>query len=183
MGALRLGKDTFNGLVEKHWFNAIWFQTTWFCAVLGREAWLPLTAALLLVHLALVRDRLAEIQLMALVGGTGIAVDAALSILDIYQFGDGVVLPLWLCALWLAFAAATVRSLSFLAGRPALAALAGAIVIPLNYWAGQRLGAVEFPYPLTTTLLLVSLCWAVMLPVLYRLRTSQPPVSPVGEVL
>ena len=64
------GKRLFSQpLTEKHWFNAIWFQTTWFCAVLGRESLLPLTAALIALHLLMVPDRGRELRQLGAVGG------------------------------------------------------------------------------------------------------------------
>ena len=102
-------------------------------------------------------------------GGVGVAADALLSTLGVYQFAGGVLVPLWLCCLWLAFAAALGRSLAWLAARPALAALAGAVAFPLNYWAGQRLGAVEFGYALVPTLALLALTWGLLLPQMFRL--------------
>ena len=66
-------------LTETTWFNAIWFQTTWFCAVLGRESLLPLTAALIALHIALVPNRGKELRQLAAVGAVGIGVDAFLS--------------------------------------------------------------------------------------------------------
>jgi len=162
-------------LADKTWFNAVWFQTTWFCAVLGREDFLPLTLALLALHLVLVRGRAAELHLLIIVGGTGMLVDACLSSVGVYVFEGDVLLPLWLCALWIAFTTTTTRSLSFLGKHPAIAAMAGALFLPLNYWAGERLGAVEFGLPLTTSLLLMSVTWVIMLPVLYRLSRHQLP--------
>ena len=66
------GKRLFSQpLTETTWFNAIWFQTTWFCAVLGRESLLPLTAALIALHLLLVPDRGRELQAAGSRGGRG----------------------------------------------------------------------------------------------------------------
>ncbi len=158
-------------ITEKAWFNAVWFQSTWFCAVLGRESLLPLTAAMLVLHLALVRNTTRELLQLTTLAAIGIGVDACLSLAGVFRFPGGVLVPLWLCGLWLAFATTPGRSLSFLGRRPMLAMLAGAVAIPLNYWAGQRLGAVEFGYPVPVTLAIMSLVWAVMLPVLYRLTT------------
>lgn len=162
-------RATLQNLAEVHWFNALWFQTTWFCAVLGRHELLPVIAALLGLHLVLVRDTGRELLKLSALAAVGISVDAGLSATGVYQFQGGALVPLWLCGLWLAFATTTTRSLSFLASRPRLTALAGAVVLPLNYWAGQRLGAVEFGYSLPITLAAMSATWLVMLPVIYRL--------------
>lgn len=169
-------------LVDSLWFNGVWFQCVWLSAVLGRQQLLPLTVSLLVLHLALVSGRRRELWQMAGVGGLGIAVDAALSLSGTYQFAGGALVPLWLCCLWLAFAAALGRSLSWLAGRTPWIALAGAVVMPLNYWAGQRLGGVDFPYPPALTVAVQAATWAVMLPLLYRLSAALVGTSPPGRV-
>jgi hypothetical protein len=157
---------------ETVWVNALWFQAIWFTAVMGRDQLLPLGMGLLALHLVLVNDKRRELLQFACVGGLGIMVDASLSLAGVYQFAGGVLVPLWLCCLWLGFAAALGRSLAYFSSRPLLAALAGGLVFPLNYWAGQRLGAVEFGYPLPVTLALVALTWALLFPLLYRLAAA-----------
>ncbi|HEY7775386.1 MAG TPA: DUF2878 domain-containing protein, partial [Kineobactrum sp.] len=134
-------------LTDKLWFNAVWFQTLWFCAVLGRDQLLAVTLGIIALHLVLVPRRLAELRQLAVLGGLGIAVDAGLSLSGIFVFPGGVLVPLWLCCLWLAFATTLGRSLAAFGPRPWLAALAGGIVVPLNYFAGSRMGAVEFGLP------------------------------------
>ena len=162
------GKRLFSQpLTEKHWFNAIWFQTTWFCAVLGRESLLPLTAALIALHLLMVPDRGRELRQLSAVGAVGIGIDAFLSVSGIFIFPNGELIPLWLCGLWLAFATTFTRSLSFLASKPLLTLLAGAIIVPFNYGIGARLGAVEFGYSLPISFGTMAAVWAVLLPSLY----------------
>jgi len=162
-------KNTDTRLADSRWFNALWFQTTWFFAVLGRDAMLPATLSLIALHLVLARNTTRELLQLSSLAAIGISVDAILHGVGIYQFAGNVLVPLWLCGLWLAFATTLSRSLAFLGQRPWLAALAGAVALPLNYWAGQRLGAVEFGYALPVTLVVISLTWGIMLPVLYRL--------------
>lgn len=170
-------------LSDAVWFNALWFQAVWFCAVLGRDRLLPLALLLIALHVWLTRrDYRRELRQLVLVGGVGVAADALLSTLGVYQFAGGVLVPLWLCCLWLAFAAALGRSLAWLAARPALAALAGAVAFPLNYWAGQRLGAVEFGYALVPTLALLALTWGLLLPQMLRLG-AQLSAAPGREEL
>jgi hypothetical protein len=156
-------------IADAAWFNALWFQATWFCAVLGRDALLPLTAGMILLHLALSRDLKSELFQLSAVALVGITVDASLSAGGFYLFEDGVLVPLWLCCLWLAFATTLRRSLAFFGPRPALTALAGAVVLPFNYLVGARLGAVEFGHALPLTFVVVGLVWALLLPLLYRI--------------
>ncbi len=49
--------------------------------------------------------------------------------------------PAWMAILWGAFAASARPTLGWLAGRPAAAALLGALLGPLSFAAGERLGA------------------------------------------
>ena len=156
-------------LSEKLWFNALWFQTTWFCLVLGRETLLPVSGALLILHLALVRDTWAELLRLSTVAAIGISIDALLSYNGLFSFPGDVLVPLWMCCLWLSFATTLTRSLAWLGRRPIVTALVGAIALPLNYWAGQRLGAVEFPQTLALTLATMSVLWLVTLPLMYRI--------------
>ncbi|MEQ9464827.1 MAG: DUF2878 domain-containing protein [Haliea sp.] len=156
-------------LSEKAWFNALWFQSTWFCTVLGRDDLLAVSLGLIGLHLLLVPRRRLEMRQLALLGGIGIAVDTGLSLIGVFQFQGGILMPGWLCCLWLAFATTPGRSLAFLGARPWLAALAGALVVPFNYYAGSRLGAVEFGWPLWQSLLIMALVWSILLPALYYL--------------
>ena len=156
-------------LSDTLWFNALWFQALWFCVVLGRETLLPLSLLLLAVHIWLAGDRRSEVRQLLLVGGMGIAVDVLLGAAGVYIFAGGVLVPLWLCCLWLGFAAVLGRSLAWLAARPFVCVVAGAIAFPLNYWAGQRLGAVEFGYSLPLTLAVLALIWSVVLPAMFWL--------------
>ena len=170
------GSAVTTSLAEKLWFNAIWFQGLWFCTVFGRDSLLPLALLMLVLHVWLARgDWRGELRQLCLVGGLGIAADALLSAVGVFQFSGGVLVPLWLCCLWLAFAATLRRSLGWLGARPRLASVAGAIAFPLNYWVGQRAGAVEFGYSLPATLALLAITWAILLPLMYRLGEPRRP--------
>ena len=159
-------------LTDTVWFNALWFQSVWLCTVLGRDTLLPVAIFLILLHLALARDTRVELFNLSKLAAIGIAVDATLSATGVFAFSGGVLVPLWLCCLWMAFATTLTRSLAYLGSRPLLCALAGAVVFPLNYWAGQRLGGVDFPQSLALTMGIMALFWAVVLPLMYRLAAK-----------
>jgi hypothetical protein len=164
-------------LTERVWFNALWFQSTWFCCVLGRDSWLPLTLVMLGLHFALVAHPLVEARRLAPIALAGIVVDSALSAVGIFDFGPGVIIPPWLALLWVAFATTLNRSLAFLGRYGWIAAAVGGITVPFNYAVGAKLGAVAFGLsPMLTAAVLVAV-WAMLLPNLYRLARQ-----PIAEV-
>ena len=74
----------------------------------------------------------------------------------------------WMVALWPNFATTFHTSLSWLAGRYALAAGLGAVGGPLSYYAGARLGALTLPDAPLKSLLIIGLVWAAVLPLLLK---------------
>jgi hypothetical protein len=68
--------------------------------------------------------------------------------------------------MWINFALTLRFSMSWLLGRYFLGAAIGALGGPAAYYAGARLGAVEFETSLTTSLVVVGLVWAAALPIL-----------------
>lgn len=168
-------------LVDNSLFNALWFQLTWFCAVLGRETLLPVAVAMLFLHLLLVPRLYRELLQLSSIAAIGLGIDASLSTAGVFQFANGVLVPAWLGCVWLAFAAVLGRSLAYLSSRPVLTSLLGAVVVPFNYWVGARAGAVSFGYPLPVTLGLLALIWAVLLPMLYRLTALIASAADNGE--
>ena len=166
--AQQVGRLRARGLTEKTWFNALWFQSTWFLCVLGREALLPITLGMIALHFLLVASASQELRRLAPIAAVGIGVDALLSAAGIFDFGP-VLLPLWLMALWIAFATTLTRALAVFGRNPWLAAAIGSVGVPFNYLVGAKMGAVTLPMnPVVTALVLVSV-WAVLLPVLYRI--------------
>ena len=149
--------------------NALLFNAFWFSACVGRDAFLPLTAALLLILLLCVEQRQPTLQLAARIAIVGLLADATLSHSEVYQFTGGDLLPIWLILLWVGFASIITRSLRFLNRNLALAALFGAFGGPSSYFAGHRFGGVEFGYDLMPTLLIVGFVWACLLPLFFFL--------------
>lgn len=90
--------------------------------------------------------------------------------------------PAWLLSLWPVFACAMMRghSLEWLQPRLPLAAVIGAVVGPLSYAGGGRLGALELDG--WRSLVTIGVCWAVAMPALAHLarrlegEASQPAV-------
>jgi hypothetical protein len=121
------------------------------------------------VHLAFSRDVRHELR------RTGFALLFGLGVELINQYAGGLhaqqaglLPPLWLLSLWPAFASALSEghSLSWLKQRPLVAAGLGAVLGPLSYAGGARLGALELDG--VRSLICLTVTWAGAMVVLSR---------------
>lgn len=158
-------------LIDHPLFNALWFNLFWLMAVMGREALIPLTLLLLALHFLLASSLRHELWLVLVIALPGIVLDATLSHLNIYQFHNGELLPLWLVEIWIAFAVSLPRSMGFLARFPVLSILLGGVGGTLSYFSGSKLGAVTLAEPLTTSLAIIALPWAILFPLCLQATT------------
>ena len=162
-------------LVDRFWFNAMWFQATWVCCVLGREPWVPVALASLALHFFLVESAAVEFRRLLPVALMGIAVDVTLTVLGVFNFPGVTLVPLWLIVLWWVFAAAIYRSFAKIGESLWLAGLLGGIAVPFNYMVGAGFGAVSLPHGNTVTVLILVGVWMVLLPLLYRISQRMAP--------
>ena len=75
--------------------------------------------------------------------------------------------PLWILALWLAFATLPDGALSWLSGRTGLQVLFGALGGPLSYIAGEKLGAAELHTSFTYAMTVFAIAWAIATPLCF----------------
>ena len=168
-------------------YNFIAFQVGWLaCVITAAMAypWLGTGFALLLLllHLKLIAQPRSELLLILVVGLLGGLWDSALLNSGVLVFASNELLPYaaphWIVALWALFASTLNVSLDWLKARRGLAAVLGAVAGPAAYYAGHRLGGVEFT-DLPSALMILSLGWAVMTPALLTLALRlQAPESP-----
>jgi hypothetical protein len=134
--------------------NLVAFQVAWFACVLGGAHGLPwlgvgVVAIVAGLHLRLSSNPGRESVLLVLVGLIGAVWDGLLVRFGFLEYPSGMILPwlapVWIIAMWVSFATMLNVTLSWLKGRWYLATLFGAIGGPLAFFAGHRLGAVEFP--------------------------------------
>jgi hypothetical protein len=104
----------------------------------------------------------------------GTAWDSGLTLAGLFSFNSGVVLsglvPFWMIAMWALFATTLNVSMKWMKNRYLLAAMFGAVGGPVAYYAGNRIGAVEFS-DTTTALMAVAIGWSIIMPVLMALTT------------
>jgi hypothetical protein len=155
------------------------FQLCWFACVLSGAAALPaigigVVALAVVYHLSQARRPLPEAILLVCAGLIGAAWDGQLSGYGwlVYPSGEFArwAAPTWIIAMWVSFATTLNVSMRWLRGRPELAVLFGAIGGPLAFYAGQRLGGVQFSDTLVA-LAALSAGWALITPVLVSLAT------------
>lgn len=140
--------------------NVILYQLIWLLCVLGGNSGALAALVLLLVHLALSKKKGADLKMMGFVLFVGLVVDTTLRQVGLFLFTDpGWPIPFWLMVIWLGLAITPHHSLAWMKNRLWAAALFGAVGGPLAYWAGARLGAVSFGWPLLQALSLLSVVW------------------------
>ena len=162
-------------LIEKTWFNALWFQITWFSCVLGREDWMLLTAALIAFHYAAVSNIRLELRRVLPSAALGIGVDFSLAVAGVYDFGDAF-FPLWMVCLWLVFPTVLPRAMALLSATWCRPIVLGAIA-PANYLAGAKFGAVALPLGDVTSMMILVPLWMIMLPLMVRFSQREAPAA------
>jgi len=159
--------------------NAAVFQIGWLCCVLAganHVPWLGTIAALLIVswHISNAYDMQKELSLILIVVGIGAAWDSLLVYAGWLQYPSGTLIsgtaPHWIIAMWALFATTLNVSLRWLKQRPLLGALLGAASGPAAYFAGHKLGGVQFP-DIATAMLALGIGWSLLMPLLMSLST------------
>ncbi|MGB5397710.1 MAG: DUF2878 domain-containing protein [Gammaproteobacteria bacterium] len=158
--------------------NFVLFQLGWFACVLGGAnadyAWLGslIVVAIIVVHLIRALRPADELMLVIACSLIGTFWDSALTLAGLYQFNAGVLIngmaPHWLIAMWALFATTLNVSMKWMHERYLLAAVFGGLGGPLAYFAGHKLGAVDFNPPLIT-LVIIGIGWSLIMPLLVYL--------------
>ena len=103
--------------------NFILFQAGWFIGVLGASynqtyLALMLSTVILLIHFALIKNRILELKLIVIAGLIGLLFDGALLNFDLIIYNDpGLpypLAPIWIVMLWMFFAMTLNHSLAWL---------------------------------------------------------------------
>jgi len=155
--------------------NLLLFQAGWLVCVLsaaGGRPWIGAVAVASVVawHLARATRPLPELALI----GAAVAVGALFETLLVQsgwvRFENGVLIdgtaPYWMIALWANFATTLNVSLRALRSYPWLAAAIGAVGAPAAYFAGAKLGAMEFT-AMGLALTAIGLGWTLLSPALF----------------
>jgi hypothetical protein len=169
----------------RKWLHVAGMQGAWFAAALtASTSWHPVgvlaNLGVFVVHVLTSGNVRREVVR----GGLALGLGLMLELIHQYAGGlrvqqAGVLPPAWLLSLWPVFASAmmTGNPLAWARPRKALAAVLGAVVGPLSYSGGGRLGALELDG--VRSVIALSVCWAVAMPALAWLADwLEPPVPP-----
>lgn len=138
-------------------------QAIWFFCVLGGNSGALFALPLLALNILLSRHKRVDLQMIGLLLFIGVLIDGSLQAIGFFSFTSaGFPIPLWLAVIWAALAALPHHSLAWMKNRILLSALFGALGGPLAYWAGVRLGAATFHWPLLSSLALLAVVWAFL---------------------
>lgn len=157
--------------------NFIVFQLLWWACVLAPKFALSgavfiLVAAYTAIHLTWLEPAKQTLPLLltALIGALLDQVGYRWGWVA-FPFSDpqSAYLPLWMLALWFAFATTLNVSMRWMQGKPLLAAVLGAIFGPMAYWGAAALSVVSLPYE-TGSLIWIGLEWAIAMPLLLWIR-------------
>jgi hypothetical protein len=168
--------------------NIVGNQCVWLCAVAGAGrgwAWpgVVAAAAFVLWQLAIAPHPRVEVRLVVLALAVGLVVDGVAGGLGwlVYDVPQGVswLAPVWILALWAAFAVMLTVSMKALQTRLALAALLGGLGAPLAYLAAARgWGAVEFIAPTWHGIAWLALAWSIAMPLLLHAARTATATAP-----
>lgn len=154
--------------------NVLLFQAGWFACVLSAAQGLPwigsvVVGSAIVWHLTESARPKRELVLIAAAALVGALFETFLVQTGWLRFNSGNVLagaaPYWMIALWALFATTLNVSLRWLRSRPGIAVLFGAIGGPASYYAGARLGAIEFVHA-GAAFTAIAFGWALATPVL-----------------
>ena len=166
------------------------FYIGWITCVVGAARGYPwlgpaVVAVAVTLHLRMAASPMVDLRVIAITGAVGFLVEALFASAGLYTYVDPYaaqwLCPPWMVALWIMFATTLREARNWLAHRPAVAALLGALAGPLSYIAGARLGAITLHQNLIFSLVSLALAWAAVMPALLWLQAqSESPLDPMG---
>jgi hypothetical protein len=158
--------------------NFILFQTAWlvtlFSAAYGKPyIGIIFTALWMTYHLFIAcKQPKNEMMLLVIVAVLGWLLELSLVMSQLVSYPEqtmiGLLVPLWMVALWVNLTATINFSLSWMNGRYFLAALFAAIAGPLSYFAGERIGAIILHG--YASLIAICLMWFFAMPFIFWLN-------------
>ena len=159
----------------RFWANLVGYQLVWFAIVIsaarGQPMWGIATAmAFIALQFRFSSSRAADARALLAAFICGFLLDGALSASGWLVYTSpllSVPAPVWILALWMAFAMTLNHSMAFLRGKPVLAGVLGGIGGPMAYLGAARgFDAVVFVEPTWHAIALLAAGWSLALAML-----------------
>ena len=165
------------GGLTKNFWNLISVNIGWLACITGAAQgyhWLGMVVVpiLFLIHItAIQRRKIRKILIVAIAStAIGFLLDTTLIIVGAVEPNRWIIpapfTTVWDLMIWANFSLTLDASLRFLQKRPLVAAFLGAVCAPGTYFAGDRLGALNFSEPVFSSLLWVGAVWLFAMPCL-----------------
>ena len=161
----------------KNIINVIGFYICWWSCILGPSKEMSylgpiVTLIFLFVHFYLFVSDIKEFYLILIIGVIGTVVDSLLFLSGFFVYAgsyiDGLsVAPLWITAMWVAFAATVNHSMSLFKGRWVLMVLSGVVFGPAAYYTGQKFEAINFQLSIFESVIILGIVWGIAMPLLF----------------
>jgi len=133
--------------------NIVALKLTWLAAVIGASNGMVLPSLIAVAcfglwQLSQNRRHKNDVLFICIAFVIGFILDSAWQVFGLIDYATGFTFtaPVWILSLWIAFSLTTFNhSLSWLKTRPILAVLFGMVGAPVSYYAGHKLGALDYP--------------------------------------
>lgn len=149
--------------------NIVALKLTWLAAVIGASKGMVLpslvaVACFALWQLTQNRRHENDFLFICIAFVIGFILDSAWQAFGLIDYASGFsfIAPIWILCLWIAFAMTFNHSLSWLKTRPILAVLFGMIGAPVSYYAGHKLGALNYPNSITQASVFLGVSWGLI---------------------
>lgn len=166
--------------------NGFIFQALWFACVLGganQIIWpcILLLAIMMAWQLKPGNRHTTDLRLIGCALVMGLIVDTAWTLLGFMEFSDTRPIypfsPIWMLVMWIGFALTINHSLKWLKTHWALPWAMGFYGGPAAYYAGLKLGAVEYLIGTFKMSIILALVWAVSVAFLVKISQLKPASS------
>jgi hypothetical protein len=156
--------------------NFLLFQLGWFVCVLSGAAQLNspaviFTVAFLIIHFRFYPWKQTDYKLVLAAILIGVVLDSSWSAWSLMAYQAQTIEPIapwWIWCLWINFALTLNHSMSWLLQRRLLAGVFSAIASPISYYAGSRLGALDWIQP-EILIVVLAISWGLAIPLLLTL--------------
>lgn len=170
------------GMVRGYLLNSILYLIGWFCVVhsaAGGYAWEgTLVAAIIVIfHLFRSEHPFSELALILFAPIAGFFIETFFVYCGILSFASPnltfvYIAPFWLSGLYAVFSTTINYSLARFGSSFMIAAIFGFGGSICSYYAGYKLGAVEFLAPKAGSLLVIGSVWFFFLPTLFKVNQA-----------